>query len=47
MRTASRYPQSKSGAEPAARRAMDDALYPRFARWLDFLIVLAVGMWCL
>ncbi|HJS80042.1 MAG TPA: hypothetical protein VJ748_05415 [Vitreimonas sp.] len=30
-----------------SRRAMDDALYPRFARWLDFLIVLAVGMWCL
>jgi len=26
---------------------MEAALYPRFARWLDFLIVLAVGMWCL
>jgi hypothetical protein len=29
------------------RPRMDSAIYPRFARWLDFLIVLAAGMWCL
>jgi hypothetical protein len=36
-----------TGAEPAPGSRMDGALYPRFARWLDFIIVLAVGMWCL
>jgi len=24
-----------------------DVIFPRFARWLDFTIALALGMWCL
>jgi hypothetical protein len=37
----------KTGAEPATAARMDGYIFPRFGRWLDFTIALAIGLWCL
>jgi hypothetical protein len=36
-----------AGADPAGPARMASFIIPRFGRWLDFTIALALGLWCM